>query len=226
MPSRVPQLLSSAIAAVPHPVIDIARWAAFGLLVVVTLYTFIGVWPPFASVLSGSMEPALERGDLVLLTSPAAEAAGSHGGIVGAENGSVQNITTYGSPGHVIVFTAVGVDAQYPLIHRAMFWVEEGEDWHARADPRAIVAPNCTALANCPAPNAGFITKGDANQRYDQALRYSTPVPPDAVIGLAGGRIPYLGFARIWLYPVIAVLVLLWFGLTLRAQLTADDTRL
>ena len=85
-----------------------------------------------------------------------------------------------------------------PIIHRAMFWVEEGENWYGKADRQAIGgASGCADLTNCPAPHAGFVTKGDANSVYDQAQGLSGPVRPSWVVGTAELRVPVLGCIRL-----------------------------
>jgi signal peptidase len=54
-------------------------------------------------------------------------------------------------------------------------------------------------MANCPAPRAGFITKGDANKNYDQVRPNVLTAPVDAnwVVGTAEVRIPGLGWLRL-----------------------------
>jgi signal peptidase len=88
-----------------------------------------------------------------------------------------------------------------PIIHRARFWVNESENWVAngKADPAHLgSAESCGQLSQCPAPHAGFITKGDANGRYDQVSGLSEPVKPAWVVGTAEFRIPWLGNIRLW----------------------------
>ncbi|MDR9382389.1 MAG: S26 family signal peptidase, partial [Natronomonas sp.] len=74
-------------------------------------------------------------------------------------------------------------------------------------DPARIGdAENCEELNHCPAPHAGFITKGDnelTNRHYDQASRLSAPVRPDWIIGTAELRVPYLGYVRLLLSGVM-----------------------
>jgi signal peptidase len=86
-----------------------------------------------------------------------------------------------------------------------MFYVNESENWYDKAvevDPEAVgSAGSCAAMENCPAPNAGFITKGDnerTNRRYDQVSGLSDPVEPAWVVGTAEFRIPWLGNIRLW----------------------------
>jgi len=91
-----------------------------------------------------------------------------------------------------------GNAAQTPIIHRAMLWIEEDENWYDRADRRYIDgAENCDELEHCPAPYSGFITLGDNNGAYDQVGPQSAPVRPEWVVGTAELRIPYLGHVRL-----------------------------
>lgn len=183
---------------------DVALTLAAVSLIALLLFALSGVWPPFVSVTSGSMEPEMSRGDLVLVEVTTADAPpGSYGdtGIVTVAAGMETGHTAFNGSGDVIVFRPNGDTTATPIIHRAHLWVDDGEDWYARADPAALGgATNCAELLNCPAPNAGFITKGDANEVYDQALDFSTPVKPEWVIAEAKFRIPYLGWIRIIIF--------------------------
>jgi len=174
----------------------------------VLLFTISGVWPPMVAVESGSMEPNMERGDLVFIVDngrfvPEAALEYTEGttGVVPASVAEERGRTTFGRHGDVIVYRPNGNAGQTPIIHRAMLWVEGGENWYDRADPGAVGgADDCEALAHCPAPHAGFITKGDnelTNANYDQASRLSAPVRPTWIVGTAELRVPYLGHVRL-----------------------------
>jgi len=171
------------------------------LLVGLVLFAVSGLWPPMVAVESPSMEPNLERGDLVFLMEAHRLAPDSdHGdtGIVTHRTASSGGYTKFGEPGDTVVFRANGRAGQTPIIHRAMFWVNDSENWYDEADPEAVgSASSCDDLPNCPAPHAGFVTKGDNNRRYDQVTGLSGPVRPAWVIGTAELRIPYLGYVRL-----------------------------
>ncbi|MUV89610.1 S26 family signal peptidase [Halapricum sp. CBA1109] len=163
------------------------------------LFTASGVWPPMVAVESGSMNPEMERGDLVYVmeterfAGPDAEA-----GVVTAAAGEENGYERFAAPGDVIVFEPGGDSRTTPIIHRAMFWVEAGENWYDRADESAVNGDSCREIRNCPAPHAGFITKGDANRGYDQVTQGRTgPVKPEWVIGTAELYVPYLGQIRL-----------------------------
>ncbi len=143
------------------------------------LYAYSGTWPPIVSVVGDSMYPHMHNGDLVLLqgldrtdviTSVAANATGDH--------------ITYALPGDVIVYRPRGDPGVKPVIHRAMYWVNQSEPmW-----------PGGPA-----APASGYITLGDNNDgQLDQnssICRYQ-PVRPEWIIGVAKINVPYLGHIR------------------------------
>ena len=179
------------------------------------LFAASGVWPPMVAVESGSMEPNMERGDLVFIADNdrfvpdgAIEEDGRTTGIVPADVAEQRSRTKFGGHGDVVVFMPNGNTGQTPIIHRAMFWVETGENWHDRANTEAIGgAADCEELNHCPAPHAGFITKGDnelTNANYDQVSRLSAPVRPEWVVGTAELRVPYLGHVRLLFSGVTA----------------------
>jgi signal peptidase len=164
-----------------------------GLLVAAT-----GVWPPMVAVESGSMEPHMERGDLVIVTAPdrwTAAAASDAGIVTVAQAGDYERL---GGPGDVVVY--VDPDRQgSPIIHRAHFYVDAGENWYDRADRSALPpgVDDCAELLNCPAPHAGYVTKGDANAHYDQASGIAPPVQENWVVSKGRLRIPWLGWLRL-----------------------------
>jgi signal peptidase len=184
---------------------EIATSAGAVLFVGLLLFGISGVWPPMVAVESGSMEPHMHKGDLVFITQPGRytpEAAHGTTGVVTAATGQEIDYRTFGGPGSVVVYDEPGQGGP-PIIHRAEFYVEEGENWFDRADPEFVSADSCRELLNCPAPHAGFITKGDANGRYDQASGIAAPVRPAWVTGIARVRIPYLGWVRLGLADAV-----------------------
>jgi signal peptidase len=182
---------------------DFVTSAGAVVLVGLLLVAVSGVWPPLVAIESGSMEPNIQAGDLVFVMDENrfyGPGALGETGVVTARQGSQNGYGTFAGGGDVIVFQPGGDDGQTPIIHRAMFWVEAGENWHARADPRSLGgAEDCGDLVHCPAPHAGFITKGDNNGVYDQVGngRGSEPVRPSWVVGTAEYRVPYLGWLRL-----------------------------
>ncbi|EMA60359.1 S26 family signal peptidase [Halorubrum lipolyticum] len=172
---------------------------AIVLVIGLILFGVSGVWPPMVAVESGSMEPNMKVGDLVFVTEPgrlAPDAADNDIGVVTHETGETADYRTFGSYGSVVIYRPPGRTAS-PIIHRAMFHVEEGENWYDRADGRYHSAADCDALTNCPAPHDGYITLGDNNGEYDQASGLAAPVKADWVTGVARVRVPYLGYVRL-----------------------------
>lgn len=184
---------------------EVATSAGAVLLVGLVLFAVSGVWPPMVAVESGSMEPHMQKGDLVFITEPGRytpDAAYESTGVVTAKTGEQMGYRTFGGPGSVIVYDDPRRRGP-PIIHRAVFYVEEGENWYNRTNPQFVSADDCDELRNCPAPHAGFITKGDANSRYDQASNIAEPVKPVWITGIARVRIPYLGWVRLGLADVV-----------------------
>ena len=187
-----------------QPSVEFARevlGSVLGVLVVgLLLFAASGIWPPMVAVESGSMEPHMYRGDLVFVMEEhrlAPEIATGTTGVVtyqAAQGGD--GYRKFGDYGDVIVFEANG-GRTTPIIHRARFWVEEGENWATRANAAYLPSGDCSSLPNCPAPHAGFITKGDNNDRYDQVAGISGPVQPAWIKGTAEFRIPWLGYVRL-----------------------------
>lgn len=178
--------------------------AAIVLAIGLLLFAISGVWPPMVAIESGSMDPHMQKGDLVFIMEEgrlAPAAAQGDTGVVTYQKGQETGYKKFKEPGDVVVYEPDGKSYATPIIHRARFWVDEGENWYKKADKEYIGSSvdNCKELANCPAPNDGFITKGDANQYYDQATRMdiSGPVQPEWIRGTAEVRIPWLGWVRL-----------------------------
>jgi signal peptidase len=168
------------------------------------LFAISGVWPPLVAIESGSMEDNMHKGDLVFLVeADRYPADGSdENGIVTTTAGADVGHESFNNPGDVIVYKPDGRVGGTPIIHRARFHVTEGEDWYGngKADPDHIgTAQSCSTLRYCEAPQDGYITKGDANRRYDQVgtSPQSTVVKSQWVEGKAVARVPWLGCIRL-----------------------------
>ena len=190
---------SAAVGLARDVLVSLVVVLGVGLL----LFAISGVWPPLVAVESDSMDPHLQKGDLVLVVEEdrfAPEFAAGETGIVTAETGAEHDYARFGGPGDVIVYQPNGIAATTPIIHRAHLYVEQGENWYERADPEFVDADSCNGLPACPAPATGFITKGDnevTNDYYDQQRGISTVVEPEWVKGRAVLRIPWLGWIRL-----------------------------
>jgi signal peptidase len=140
-------------------------------------YAVTGSWHIGFAVESGSMEPNMQVGDLIFVQAP------HRTNITTYEEGEMLNYTSFKKYGDVIIYRPNGFSSATPIIHRAMYWVEEGEEM---PDGK-------------PAPHAGYITKGDNNPCPDQPMLGVAPVRPEWVIAVAKVRIPYLGYPSIML---------------------------
>ncbi len=168
------------------------------LVVGAYLFAVSGVWPPLVAVESRSMVPNMQVNDLVFVMEEhrfPGELAEPGTGVVTAQAGG-SSYQKFGQAGDVIIFQPDGRERATPIIHRAMYWVDEGENWCAMGDPNHLRGLDTTD-ARCTADHGGFITKGDNNNVYDQATSRSEPVKPEWVIGTAEFRIPGLGWVRL-----------------------------
>lgn len=185
-----------------NPRVSLVRETVSSILLVlllgVALFGVSGVWPPMVAVESGSMEPHMERGDLVFVMEASRfppDAATPGTGVVSFKTGETAGYQKFGDYGDVIVFEPDATST--PIIHRARFWVNDSENWYEKANPSYVQGESCQAVSSCPAPHAGFITKGDNNQQYDQATGIADPVRPQWIRGTAEVRIPWLGHIRL-----------------------------
>ncbi|MHC1567362.1 MAG: signal peptidase I [Candidatus Syntropharchaeia archaeon] len=165
---------------------DIASAAAIVLVIAIVSYTITGTWPVAVAVESGSMEPHIQKGDIVFLLGT------DRTKIITYQEGREISYTSFNNYGDVIVYKPNGLSSRTPIIHRAMKWVKKGE-----------MMPG-----GVPAPHEGYITKGDHNSGYDQP--YIEPVKPDWIIGVAKARIPLLGYVRL-IFSVVLSPCLLTF---------------
>jgi signal peptidase len=141
-------------------------------VIIVIAYAATGTWHIGFAVESGSMEPNMQVGDLIFVKAPHRTTITTY------EEGKMTGYTSFNKYGDVIIYRPNGYESVTPIIHRARYWVEEGE-----------AMPN-----GKPAPHAGYITKGDNNTYYDQPSLGVEPVKPEWVVAVAKARIPYLGY--------------------------------
>ncbi|HEY6586179.1 MAG TPA: S26 family signal peptidase, partial [Candidatus Methanoperedens sp.] len=127
---------------------------------------------------SGSMIPHIQIGDIIFVESI------DRTEIITNEAGKKMNYLSFDEYGDVILYKPRGMEETTPIIHRAMYFVNESEPmW-----PGGPLAPH-----------AGYITKGDnsrTNAAYDQqgSISPGNPVKKEWVIGKARfGRVPLLG---------------------------------
>lgn len=141
-------------------------------LIVSVAYAATGSWHIGFAVESGSMEPNMLVGDLIFVQAP------HRTNITTYEDGEQVDYMSFNNYGDVVIYRPNGISSATPIIHRAMYWVEPGEEM---PDGR-------------PAPHAGYITKGDNNSGYDQPMLGVGPVKPEWVIAVAKARVPHIGY--------------------------------
>ncbi|QLG49776.1 S26 family signal peptidase [Natrinema halophilum] len=168
------------------------------------LFAISGQFPVLVAVESGSMSPNMQTGDLVFIVEEDrfADGAAIDGtGVVTLDRGQESEYQKFNNPGDVIIFRPNGDPTATPVIHRAHFWVEDGENWvQTAADPGLMNGATCTDIPSCPASHDGFVTKGDANEAYDQVPHSgaeTTVVSPHWVTGKAMTRVPWIGQIRL-----------------------------
>jgi signal peptidase len=191
---------NGSVVFVRDVVSSVAAVAAIGLV----LFAISGIWPPLVAVESGSMEPHMSKGDLVFIVDEqryAPQSAVHDTGVSTHTSAQAANgYSKFGNYGDVVVYRPYGDRGRTPIIHRARFYVEEGENWVQDADPDHLGTVDTCAEAprnQCPAPYDGFITKGDANSNYDQVQSQSDIVKPEWIRGKAQVRVPLLGWIRL-----------------------------
>jgi len=141
------------------------------------LISQIGLSTPGSAVAveSGSMLPNIGIGDVVIIQS----AQRTH--IISHTEGALSGYTSFDEYGDVILYRKYGSSTDTLIIHRAMYWVEEGEPMWSGGSA---------------APHSGYITKGDNNMAIDQKASTSRlqPVKKEWVIGVARWHIPWVGY--------------------------------
>lgn len=164
------------------------------LLISVILYMYAGTWPALVTVTSGSMEPNINQGDLVLVSEP------NH-----IDTYQESNIERFGKPGDVIIFYPGGDKDDTTIIHRAMMEVDSGDNWYKKANPNYFPddVNNCEDLIECPAPESGYITKGDNTEVYDQATDDTSIVQEKYIFAEAEMTVSKLGYIQIIIPLVI-----------------------
>ncbi len=183
---------------------DLVSSVGLVVLIALVLFAVSGVWPPLVAVESGSMEPNMERGDMIFVVADdrfVGDGNVDGTGVVTYEGGAETGHMTFGDPGDVIIFRPDGSETATPVIHRAHMWVEADENWVEGADPFLTNGLSCAEVTTCPAQHDGFITHGDANGGYDQLSMEdgarTDVVKPEWVEGKAQYRIPWLGHIRL-----------------------------
>ena len=164
----------------------------------VVIFLVTGAWPTLVMINGDSMQPNIADDSMLVVTAAdrygPADSFPTRSGVVtrSAATTADGEYRSFGGAGDVIVFeTPSGERA----VHRALVYVEEGEDWRGKVDNASLAGDTCEEVRFCPAPHSGFITKGDGNTYTDQVYGVP-PVTPDNMTGVARHRVPYLGEIR------------------------------
>ncbi|AGK61623.1 signal peptidase I, archaeal type [Archaeoglobus sulfaticallidus PM70-1] len=142
-----------------------------------------GTWPFMVAIESGSMEPHMHVGDVVILMSP------DRVGITTYVEGVEKNYKAFGDYGDVIVYHPNGDRSKTPVIHRVIAYVEKGEHIPVKIG-------NKLYLSKYVADHSGYVTQGDHNNAPDQPI-ISSPVKKEWIVGVAKLRIPLIGYIRL-----------------------------
>lgn len=145
---------------------------------------FFGLWTPMYVVSSGSMEPNMNVGDIVFVKNINRTAVVTQEDAIASGSSYIK----FKGAGDVILYRPYGNSQPVPIIHRAMYYVEEGEAmWEG--GPAA--------------PHSGYMTKGDnkvTNTLLDQQTSISTrqPIKEEWIIGVSQFKIPFIGKIRLF----------------------------
>ncbi|KAI6041500.1 hypothetical protein EDC04DRAFT_2668471 [Pisolithus marmoratus] len=149
--------------------LNFASVIASGLMIWKGLGLFFNTESPIVVVLSGSMEPAFYRGDLLFLTNPV--------------NARYQtgDITVYKIPG-----------AEIPIVHRVLETHDVLISNSTRKSKKDVLA------RYSPGPNQLLLTKGDNNHADDLELyRGLEFLERRHIVGKVRGFVPYIGYVTI-----------------------------
>ncbi|KJA25321.1 hypothetical protein HYPSUDRAFT_182774 [Hypholoma sublateritium FD-334 SS-4] len=149
-------------------VLNFASVIASGLMIWKGLGVITNSESPIVVVLSGSMEPAFYRGDLLFLTNPAKELY------------KTGDITVYKIPG-----------ADIPIVHRVL-------ETHEVKPKRSSKSKSKTQDASDVAANQRLLTKGDNNYVDDIELYQGLEwLERKHIVGKVRGFLPYVGYVTI-----------------------------
>ncbi|KAH8112288.1 hypothetical protein DFH11DRAFT_1512056 [Phellopilus nigrolimitatus] len=181
--------------------LNFASVIASGLMIWKGLGLVCNTESPIVVVLSGSMEPAFYRGDLLFLTNPT------------SQRYKTGDITVYRIPGGDI-----------PIVHRVIETRDVVSDEYVK-DGETRVNWNyvpCSYMAASPlAQKQLLLTKGDNNLGDDIGLYQGLAwLEKRHIIGKVGGFMPYIGYVTIAMndYPQLKYALLGGLGLLALVQ--------
>ena len=163
------------------------------------LFAVSGTWPAMVAVESQSMVPNLNVNDLVFVVEE-----NRYGGLMTAVEAKQAGTTSFGEYGDVIIYRPNGMTGVTPIIHRAMTWINASTAEQAGFTGEAA--------------HAGYITKGDNNEAFDQDAVFPNygrmqPVKEEWIVGKALFTLPMLGFVPLHIFEsalgVILIIIIL-----------------
>ncbi|MCX6668141.1 MAG: S26 family signal peptidase [Euryarchaeota archaeon] len=191
------------------------------LIILTLLWAYTGQWfgAPMVVIESGSMmhanEPfgrlgTIDAGDMVLLVK-----VNKRSDVVtygSAREQGKEGLQTYGSYGDVVIYRKYGNSAGEQIIHRAMCWVEVGDNGNEKTytiteygiyNRTSLLIPELGIESPSGGPytpnwdHSGFITKGDnpvTNRECDQMGGISTElIKLEWISGKARMELPWVG---------------------------------
>ena len=179
-------------------------------VIVAILFLVCGTWPAIVTIESESMVPNMNVGDLVLVM-----AADRLGPLQSMAEGNESGYEKFGMPGDVIIYRPNANTDLHPIIHRALYWVDEGPTDISYREMNKETGK--VETKQYVAPHGGYITKGDNNPVIDQTGFGSNyrglgspiqPVKPEWIVGKAVYKVPLVGYLPLNIVPVIIIVVL------------------
>jgi signal peptidase len=162
---------------------DIATVLAIVVVFLIICKLALGLWIPMFVVSSGSMEPHMNKGDIIFVQNMSRTTVITQQDALASSRPHI----TFKEPGNVILYRPYGSKEFVPIVHRAMYFVDAGEEmWPG--GPKA--------------PHAGYMTKGDnnvTNAMMDQqtGIMPNTPIKEEWIVGVVKFKIPYIGKLRL-----------------------------
>lgn len=161
------------------------------------VFAISGTLPSFVGIESDSMSPNLNAGDMVFIVEQ-----NRLGSLMTAQEAETAEEMKFGGYGDIIVYNPNGNVRATPMMHRIVSWVNETE------------AVNNYGFSPASA-NAGYITKGDNNDMEDQTFAFAGigrvyPVKDEWIVGKVLFVVPFIGFVPLYLWKILAVLIIIW----------------
>jgi signal peptidase len=187
-----------------HWAVSLARDLLWVVAVVGTialaLYLICGTWPAVVTIESGSMDPNMKMGDLVVVVEK-----DRYGEFQTWLEGKAAGNPKFGSYGDVIIYKPNGLSSVHPIIHRAVVYATDQPLTEIRGVP---------LKTNYTAPHPGYITWGDNNPYPDQFVTFRgigqpEPVKEEWIVGKALFTVPLVGYLPLHIVEVVIVVVVL-----------------